>query len=120
MESDRLDKKIRPAAKVFLRNPEGEQGFCGPGMVRLLLAIKETGNVRHACKRMNMSYSKGWKLLKSLEACLGFPTAVRRQGGKGGGEAYLTDKAQAFLETHQAFLQDCQTAVQELFDRYYG
>jgi molybdate transport repressor ModE-like protein len=106
-------------AKVFFLSPVAEKSFCGPGMISLLLAIKETGNVRQACETMKMSYSKGWKLLKTLEQWLGFSVVIRHQGGKGGGEAYLTNKGQVFLETHQAFLQDCQCAVQEVFERYY-
>ncbi|MDR0628997.1 MAG: LysR family transcriptional regulator [Treponema sp.] len=114
------EKKVKPVAKVFLVNPGDEESFCGPGMIKLLIAIKQTGNVRHACEIMEMSYSKGWKLLKGLETCIGFPLTVRQQGGKGGGEAHLTDKGCAFLEKHQAFLQECQHAVQHLFERYYS
>ncbi|MDR1956166.1 MAG: LysR family transcriptional regulator [Treponema sp.] len=88
-------------------------------MITLLKAIKETGNVRQACETMGMSYSKGWKLLKVIESWIGFPLTVRHQGGKGGGEAYLTEQGSAFLEKHQAFLAECQHAVQHIFDRYY-
>ncbi|MDR2393852.1 MAG: LysR family transcriptional regulator [Treponema sp.] len=114
-----LEKKVKPVAKVFLVTPGTEASFCGPGMIKLLMAIKQTGNVRQACETMEMSYSKGWKLLKGLEAWIGFPLTVRRQGGKGGGEAYLTAKGCAFLEKHQAFLRECQHAVQHVFERYY-
>ncbi|MDR0568169.1 MAG: LysR family transcriptional regulator [Spirochaetaceae bacterium] len=88
-------------------------------MIRLLKAIRETGNVRQACERMDMSYSKGWKLLKTLELYLGFSVVVRRQGGRGGGEAFLTAEGLAFLEKHEAFLRDCVSAVTEIFNRYY-
>ncbi|MDR2632627.1 MAG: LysR family transcriptional regulator [Treponema sp.] len=114
-----LEKKVKPLAKVFLVTPGAEESFCGPGMIKLLMAIKQTGNVRHACETMEMSYSKGWKLLKGLETWIGFPLTVRHQGGKGGGEAYLTDKGRAFLEKHYAFLQECQKEVQHVFERYY-
>ncbi|MHB9292848.1 putative molybdate transport system regulatory protein [Hollandina sp. SP2] len=114
-----LEKRVKPVAKVFLVTPGAEESFCGPGMIKLLTAIKQTGNVRHACEIMEMSYSKGWKLLKGLETWIGFPLTVRHQGGKGGGEAYLTDEGRAFLEKHQAFLQECQHAVQRVFERYY-
>jgi molybdate transport system regulatory protein len=114
-----LEQGVKPVAKVFLVSSGSEKSFCGPGMIALLIAIKETGNVRQACETMGMSYSKGWKLLKRLEAWLGFPVVIRRQGGKGGGEAYLTDKGQAFLKKHQVFLEDCQRAVQQLFADYY-
>lgn len=113
------EKAVKPVAKVFLVTPGAEESFCGPGMIKLLMAIKQTGNVRQACEIMEMSYSKGWKLLKGLETWIGFPLTVRHQGGKGGGEAHLTDKGCVFLEKHQTFLQECQYAVQHLFERHY-
>lgn len=114
-----LDKKIEPVTKVFLITPGAERSFCGPGMIKLLTAIKQTGSVRQACENMGMSYSKGWKLLKVLEGWIGEPLTVRHQGGKGGGEAYLTDMGDAFLEKHQAFLEECQQVVEKVFNRYY-
>jgi molybdate transport system regulatory protein len=88
-------------------------------MIQLLDAIKETGNVRKACESMGMSYSKGWKLLKGLETWLEYPITVRQQGGKGGGEAHLTEEGQAFLKTQRAFEADCEAAVQKLFEKYF-
>jgi molybdate transport system regulatory protein len=116
---DNLEEGVKSVAKVFLVSPKSKKNFCGPGMITLLIAIRETGNVLHACETMGMSYSKGWKLLKTLEEGLGFPVVIRHQGGKGGGRAYLTDKGQAFLKKYQAFLEDCQSAVQRIFTDYY-
>ncbi|MDR3341663.1 MAG: LysR family transcriptional regulator [Treponema sp.] len=116
-----MKRGVNPVVKIFLVAPGGrDESFCGPGMIKLLLAIKQIGNVRQACEIMKMSYSKGWKLLKGLEAWLDFPVVVRHQGGKGGGEAYLTEEGCAFLEKHLVFLQESQEAVQHIFERYYG
>jgi molybdate transport system regulatory protein len=88
-------------------------------MIKLLLEIQRNGNVRDACEKMNMSYTKGWKLLSRLERWLGFTVVIRQQGGKGGGEAHLTEEGAAFLEKHRAFLQECTAAVEDIFNRYY-
>ncbi|MDR2398695.1 MAG: LysR family transcriptional regulator [Spirochaetaceae bacterium] len=117
---DPRSRPVKPVVKVFLVHPEEERSFCGPGMIRLLMAIEETGNVRRACEQMRMSYSKGWKLLSALEQWVGFPLTVRRQGGKGGGEAHLTDQGRAFLAWHQAFLKECQEAVDHIFATCHG
>jgi molybdate transport system regulatory protein len=109
----------RILAKIFLVASGEDKVFCGPGMIKLLLAIEQNGSVRRACEEMNMSYSKGWKLLRGLEAWLGFPVAVRHQGGRGGGEAYLTGKGREFLKKHRAFEQACQQAVEAVFERHY-
>jgi molybdate transport system regulatory protein len=115
------EKQARPRilAKIFLMASGEDKIFCGPGMIKLLFAIEQNGSVRRACEGMNMSYSKGWKLLRGLEAWLGSPVAVRHQGGRGGGEAYLTNEGRKFLKKHRAFEQACQQAVEEVFDRYY-
>jgi molybdate transport system regulatory protein len=111
---------IKPALKVFLVSPGGHgKPFCGPGMIRLLEAIRETGNVRQACENMQMSYSKGWKLLKSLEICLMYPVTERQQGGRGGGNARLTEAGIAFLDKYRAFETECQEAVRNIYNRYY-
>jgi molybdate transport system regulatory protein len=112
---------VRPVVKVFLAAPGGHgKPFCGPGMIRLLESINETGNVRQACENMQMSYSKGWKLLKALETWLTYQVVERRQGGKGGGETHLTGPGLAFLKKHRAFEEECQNAVQTLFNKYYS
>jgi molybdate transport system regulatory protein len=112
---------IRPVLKIFFATPGGHgKPFCGPGMIRLLEEIHETGNVRKACQNMEMSYSKGWKLLNSLEVCLMYPLTERQQGGKGGGNARLTEDGLAFLNKYRAFEAECQKTVGELFDRYYA
>jgi molybdate transport system regulatory protein len=113
--------KMKPAVKVSLIM-EGERGlpFCGPGMVKLLGAINETGSVRDAVGLMGISYSKGWKLLSRLEDYLRIPVVERQQGGKGGGKSALTPEGARFLEKHTAFIADCNEAVKEVFEQYYG
>jgi molybdate transport system regulatory protein len=115
------EKEARPRilAKIFLMDPGEDTIFCGPGMIRLLTAIERNGSVRRACEEMNMSYSKGWKLLRGLETWLGSPVAVRHQGGKGGGEAYLTEAGREFLKKHRIFEQECQKVIEEVFEQYY-
>ncbi|MDR2796171.1 MAG: LysR family transcriptional regulator [Spirochaetaceae bacterium] len=89
-------------------------------MIRLLESINETGNVRHACENMQMSYSKGWKLLKALETWLTYQVVERKQGGRGGGETRLTEEGLDFLKKHRAFETECMDTVKTLFDRYYA
>jgi molybdate transport system regulatory protein len=107
-----------PVSKVLLLSKSNGEKYCGPGMCQLLEAILETGTVRDACAQMNMSYSKGWKLLQKLEAWLGTKAAVRQQGGRGGGEALLTPAGFDFLKKYTAFEAECQRAVDAVFKKY--
>ncbi|MDR2510608.1 MAG: LysR family transcriptional regulator [Spirochaetaceae bacterium] len=115
-----MKNDFTPVTKVFLALPGGHgEPFLGPGMISLLDNIVETGNVRAACQQMGMSYSKGWKLLARLDECLGYQVVTKKQGGNGGGEAYLNEKGRAFLENHKNFLQACADSVEKLFKEYY-
>lgn len=115
-----MKNEFKPVTKVFLAHPGGPgEPFCGPGMIKLLKFIKEIGNVRQACEQMTLSYSKGWKLLRTLEECLQYQVVFRQQGGKGGGEAHLTAAGERFLENHEAFEAACCQAVEGLFSTYY-
>jgi molybdate transport system regulatory protein len=106
--------------KIFLSAPGGRgEPFCGPGMIKLLCGIKETRNVRKTCELMEMSYSKGWKLLRLLDDCLKCKIVARQQGGKGGGEAHLTEEGEAFLKKFLAFEDAATKAVDRLFDKYF-
>jgi molybdate transport system regulatory protein len=106
--------------KIFLAKPGGHgEPFCGPGMVKLVQYIKETGNVRKACEDMKMSYSKGWKLLGALEECLSYNVVSRQQGGRGGGKTYLTEEGETFLKTYLEFETASSEAVDLLFEKYF-
>lgn len=115
-----MNGNFKPVTKIFLASPGGHgEPFLGPGMVQLLEHINTTGNVRSACLEMKLSYSKGWKLLRQLEDCLKFTVVLRRQGGAGGGDAKLTPEGVEFLKNHRKFEADCESAVNELFKKYY-
>ncbi|MDR3302016.1 MAG: LysR family transcriptional regulator [Spirochaetaceae bacterium] len=120
MASKKMKNDFRPVTKIFLAHPGGHgEPFCGPGMIKLIKYIKETGNVRKACEDMQVSYSKGWKLLRTLDGCLQYQVVARQQGGKGGGKAHLTEEGEKFLENHEAFEAACCEAVNKLFDQHY-
>ena len=62
----------------------------GPGKVRLLELVGETGSIRKAAGRMKMSYRRAWLLLKALGGTFGEALVETSTGGKAGGGALLT------------------------------
>ena len=76
-------------AKVKLTLCTGER-FFGPGICELLEKIRETGSIQAAAARMEMSYSKAWKILKRAEEEMGVNLIARVTGGKNGGSSTLT------------------------------
>jgi molybdate transport system regulatory protein len=62
----------------------------GPGKVRLLEQIAETGSIRGAATSMKMSYRRAWLLVQALEKTFGAPLIVAATGGRKGGGTSLT------------------------------
>ena len=67
----------------------------------LLKQIKVFGNVQEACRSINISYSKGWKILHSLESELGYQIVTRHSGGKNGGSAAITPSGMRLIELYE-------------------
>ena len=65
MESTR-DKTLPVAARVKLTLCT-EERFFGPGVCELLERIRETGSIQAAAARMELSYTKAWKILHRAE-----------------------------------------------------
>jgi molybdate transport system regulatory protein len=62
----------------------------GPGKVRLLEQVAETGSIRGAASALKMSYRRAWLLLQALEKTFGATLIDTATGGAKGGGASLT------------------------------
>ena len=76
--------------RLTLRIDFDDQRAIGPGKVRLLELIKETGSISAAGRAMNMSYRRAWLLVDALNQTFRLPVVETRGGGKGGGGASIT------------------------------
>ncbi|NLL36136.1 MAG: LysR family transcriptional regulator [Fretibacterium sp.] len=108
---------LRPELRLRLIR---ERAFFGRGPAHLLSLIEETQSVRHACMKMGMSYSKGWKLIKGAEDALGYPLVERQQGGREGGSSSLTDEARALLKAYRHLESALTEQAEHLFARYFA
>lgn len=97
-----------------------EKKFFDSRTASLLRQIDSTGSVRSACIRLNISYSKGFKLLDGTEEELGFALTRRQQGGRSGGRASLTGEGRAFLEKYERFRQEVYRMADEKFRETFG
>ena len=93
--------------KIRLRFDTQEK-FFGPGVCELLELIDETGSVQKACARMELSYSKGSKMLKKLDQVIGISIVERWTGGAGGGGARLTEAGKKLVKTYR---EDFRNAI---------
>lgn len=80
---------FRPVVKIKIYQ---EDLVFGPGLIMLLEQIQTTESMKDACAQMEMSYSKGWKIINRAEKELGYGLLERRHGGKSGGKCTVTEK----------------------------
>ncbi|MGI6578741.1 MAG: NTP transferase domain-containing protein [Saccharofermentanales bacterium] len=106
---------MRPVIKLSL---EKERRFFDQHIALLLELIDETRSVKTACQRMQISYSKGWKTLNSIEAQAGFALVLRRQGGARGGSSSLTPEGRLLLERYRKYEKAMREASVELYEKY--
>ena len=111
------EQLIRPELSVALAR---EKAFFDEKTAMLLSLVEETGSVRSACQRMQISYSGGWNIIRALESQLRFPLLERSQGGASGGESRLTEKGRRLVACYEGFSRELRETAGALFDRYFG
>lgn len=89
-------------------------------MAQFLDLIAQTGSIKTACKCMQMSYSKGWRLIHHLEETLGFPVLRKTVGGADGGGSKLTKKGKEFLSRYQLMEKELLDEAQRIFEKHFG
>lgn len=78
-------------ARLSLRVDFDDETRLGPGKIRLLELVGETGSISAAGRAMGMSYRRAWLLIDTLNAYFRRPVVAAQHGGKRGGGATLTD-----------------------------
>jgi molybdate transport repressor ModE-like protein len=110
------EQLVRPVLSVSLAR---EKVFFDNRAAILLRLIDETQSVRTACQRMQMSYSSGWNVIRTLESQLGRSLILRSQGGAGGGKSSLTEDGSLLLTRFDAYSEALREKAGELFDAYF-
>ena len=108
---------IRPELSVSLAR---EKPFFDEKTAMLLELVDETGSVRLACQRMQISYSGGWNIIRALESQLHFPLLERSQGGANGGESRLTGKGRRLVDCYKRYSTHLRQEASALFEEYFG
>ncbi len=89
-------------AKLTLRVEFGPEQALGPGKIRLLELVRDTGSISAAGRAMNMSYRRAWLLIDSMNRCFSEPVVATQLGGRAGGGAALTALGAAVVEHYRA------------------
>ena len=91
---DKPEFKIN--GRIWIETQEGK--VLGPGRVELLERIRASGSIRQAALQMKMSYKQAWDLINHMNENLGSPVVISHRGGKGGGNAVVTEYGIAAIE----------------------
>jgi molybdate transport system regulatory protein len=96
---------------VMLRVTIGDDSFLGPGKVRLLELIEETGSISAAARLLDMSYRRAWLLVDSLNTAFREPVLTAAVGGRQGGGAALTPFGREVVERYRRMETRARTAI---------
>lgn len=83
----------------------------GPGKADLLEAIRDSGSISAAGRKLGMSYRRAWLLVDELNQHLGAPVVAAVTGGAKGGGAALTRTGEEVLTRYRAMEAACRTAI---------
>jgi molybdate transport system regulatory protein len=92
--------------RLTLRIDFDESRALGPGKVRLLELVGETGSISAAGRAMSMSYRRAWMLVDALNQTFRMPVVETRGGGVGGGGASLTAFGTDLVADYRAMERD--------------
>ena len=111
-----MEKMFKPVLSLRVFTQEGEKCF-GPGVAELLRRVRQEKSLRGAAISMGMAYSKAWTIIKASEAALGFPLLVSTTGGKHGGGATLSPKAETLLAAYDEYCIKMRAHAAREFER---
>jgi molybdate transport system regulatory protein len=98
---------------LTLRLDFGSGRALGPGKIRLLEAIAETGSISQAGRKLGMSYRRAWLLVDDMNNCFRDPVIEAQPGGAHGGGATLTAFGQKLVDRYRAIEADTQVTARK-------
>jgi len=107
---------MTPAIRTNLRLTFPGGAPLSHGKAELMELIRETGSIRQAAVRMDMSYRRGWLLIDELNRMFRQSVVETKHGGKSGGGAALTDFGEELLRRFRAMEKQTMKALKADLD----
>jgi molybdate transport system regulatory protein len=109
----RSESPAKARRAITLRLMLSDRVALGPGKADLLEAIRETGSIAAAGRRMGMSYQRAHDLASALNADFRAPLIETSAGGRRGGGARLTALGEEVLAAYRAAEHQAELATAE-------
>ncbi len=108
---------VRPVVEISLVK---EKPFFDSRLAMLFRQVEETGSVRSACQRVQMSYTSCWNEIRKLESQLQRPLIERNQGGAGKRRSRLTADGKKLLELYESYSAALREDAGRLYEEYFS
>ena len=89
-------------ARLTVRVDLPGRGAIGPGKIKLLELVAQSGSISAAGRAMNMSYRRAWMLVDSLNRCFRAAVVETQLGGTRGGGAVLSALGRDVIRWYRA------------------
>lgn len=89
-------------ARLTLRVDLGPGQSVGPGKIRLLEAVAESGSISSAGRALGMSYRRAWLLIEQMNLAFRRKVVTTQLGGMHGGGARLTPFGREVVKRYRA------------------
>lgn len=103
-------------SKLILRITLRPGQVIGPGKIRLLELIRETGSISAAGRAMRMSYRRAWLHVDKLNRSFRGPVVSASPGGSRGGGTRLTPLGETIVAQYRAMETEAEAAVKARLD----
>jgi molybdate transport system regulatory protein len=100
----------RNKTSLHLRLDFGGERSLGPGKIRLLELINETGSISAAGRALEMSYRQAWLLVDELNRMFKVPVVSAQTGGGGGGGTVVTEAGNTVVRLYRDMEQRAYSA----------
>jgi molybdate transport system regulatory protein len=108
---------MKVACKIWLDH--NGKAF-GDGPHELLRRVEIVNSLHEAARQMDMSYSKAWKLIHSMEKRLGFSLLDKKIGGRSGGGSHVTPKGKVLMKRYERFDKEARKAIEKAYQKHFG
>lgn len=92
----------------------------GPGKIKLLELVRDTGSISAAARAMDMSYRRAWLLVEESNSLFAGPLVESTTGGAGGGGARLTELGAKVVAAYKDIETEAATLVARRLAKFPG
>lgn len=104
--------------RVWLKTVNDE-GIMGEGCIGLLQDIKNSGSLKLAADKQEMSYRKAWGIIRKSEELLGFKLVDKQRGGKDGGHSYLTAEGKDLVSAFNELKTEFDLSIKKITKKFF-